>query len=117
MYTYARASSILNKAESIPPLSEVDFKAGAEGRRRQLLIEISRAPTELTKAIDELKTEDIASMLNRISDLFNSWYQEDQVIRDPDPGARAYKLHLVRGVRQVLAKGLMALGIKPLERI
>ncbi|PWV37019.1 MAG: arginine--tRNA ligase, partial [Desulfurococcaceae archaeon] len=72
---------------------------------------------ELTKAIDELKTEDIASMLNRISDLFNSWYQEDQVIRDPDPGARAYKLHLVRGVRQVLAKGLMALGIKPLERI
>ncbi len=117
MYTYARASSILNKAESIPPLNEVDFKAGAEGRRRQLLIEISRAPTELTKAIDELKTEDIASMLNRISDLFNSWYQEDQVIRDPDPGARAYKLHLVRGVRQVLAKGLMALGIKPLERI
>ncbi len=118
MYTYARASSILRKAGDIPPIDEIEFKAGAENlKRRQLLIEISRAPTELTKAIDELKPEDIASTLIRISDLFNSWYQEDQVLREPDPGVRAYKLHLVRGVKQVLGRGLVALGIEPLEKI
>ncbi|MDT7887965.1 MAG: arginine--tRNA ligase [Desulfurococcales archaeon] len=118
MYTYARASSILEKAGKIPGLDEVDYSAAEENqKRRQLLIEISRAPTTLTKAIDELKPEDIASMLIRISDLFNSWYQEDQVIREPNPGVRAYKVHLVRGVRQVLGKGLKALGINPIEKI
>jgi arginyl-tRNA synthetase len=118
MYTYARASGILEKVERIPGIDEIDFNAARENqKRRQLLIEISRAPSTLTKAIDELKPEDIASTLIRISDLFNSWYQEDQVIREPNQGARAYKIHLVRGVKIILSNGLRALGIKPLERI
>jgi len=118
MYTYARASSILEKAGAMPSLGEVDHRAAGENqKRRQILLEVARAPSAFTKAIDELKPEDIASTLIRISDLFNSWYQEDPVIREQDPGARAFKLHLVRGVRQVLGKGLEALGIKPLERI
>ncbi|MEM1611421.1 MAG: arginine--tRNA ligase [Sulfolobales archaeon] len=118
MYTYARASSILEKAGEKPSLDEVDYKAAEENqKRRQLLIEISRAPTIFTKAVDELKPEDIASELIKISDLFNSWYQEDPVIREPNPGARAYKIYLVRGVRQVLGIGLKALGITPLEKI
>jgi len=118
MYTYARASSILEKAGGIPGLGEVDHRA-SEGsqKRRQILLEISRAPSIFTKAIDELKPEDIASTLVRISDLFNSWYQEDPVIREQSPSVRAFKVHLVRGVRQVLRKGLEALGIRPLERI
>lgn len=118
MYTYARASGILEKIERIPGIDEIDFNAAKENqKRRQLLIEISRAPSTLTRAIDELKPEDIASTLIRISDLFNSWYQEDQVIREPNQGVRAYKIHLVRGVKIILSNGLRALGIKPLERI
>lgn len=118
MYTYARASSILEKAGERPSLDDIDYNAAEENqKRRQLLIEISRAPTIFTKAIDELKPEDIASELIKISDLFNSWYQEDPVIREPNLGARAYKIYLVRGVRQVLGIGLRALGITPLEKI
>jgi arginyl-tRNA synthetase len=118
MYTYARASSILEKAGERPSLDDIDYNAAEENqKRRQLLIEISRAPTIFTKAIDELKPEDIASELIKISDLFNSWYQEDPVIREPNLGARACKIYLVRGVRQVLGIGLRALGITPLEKI
>lgn len=118
MYTYARASSILEKAGDLPGLDEVDLRAGeANSKRRQLLIEILRAPGEITRAIDDLRPEDIASKLSKISDLFNSWYQEDQVLKEPDRGARAYKLHLVLGIKAVLGNGLRALGIEPLERI
>jgi len=118
MYTYARASSILEKVGRIPSLEEVDHRAAGESqKRRQILLEVAKAPSTFAKAIDELKPEDIASTLIRISDLFNSWYQEDPVVREQNPGARAFKVHLVRGVKLVIGKGLESLGIKPLERI
>lgn len=115
-YTHARASSILEKH------GPIDYALARpstleEGKRRDLLVEALRYPQVAAKAADDMAPEDLASYLLKLADQFNSWYQEDSVIHEPDPGARNAKACLVRLVKDVLHDGLMLLGVEPLERM
>ncbi len=115
-YTYARASSILRKHG---PVNYEAIRPGScnDPDRRRLLIEALRFPLTAAKAADDLAPEQLAVYLLRLADMFNSWYQKDTVIREPDPGARECKALLVELVRNVIGSGLDLLGIPVLERM
>ena len=115
-YTYARASSILRKHGPIN-YEAISPQACNDPDRRRLLIESLRYPMTAAKAADDLAPEQVAVYLLRLADMFNSWYQKDTVIREPDPGARECKALLVELVRNVLGSGLELLGIPVLERM
>ena len=115
-YTYARASSILRRHGPID-YEAVDPGACSGGKRRSLLLSTLRTPLVAAKAADDLAPEDLATHLLRLADEFNSWYQEDSVIHEPDAGARECKALLVWVFRGMLGLGLDLLGVPRLERM
>ncbi len=115
-YTHARAHGILAKHGPID-YESLDPIACSEARRRSLLVNALRYPLTAAKAADDMAPEDLASYLLDLADEFNSWYQVDTVIREPDVGARECKAMLVALVKDVLGHGLRLLGVPPLERM
>ncbi len=115
-YTHARAAGILAKHGPID-WQAVDPEACKEGGRRSLLIKTSRLPLVAAKAADDLAPEDLATYLLKLADQFNSWYQRDSVIHEPDKGARECKALIVYHFKENLALGLNLLGIPAPERM
>jgi arginyl-tRNA synthetase len=109
-YTYARAVGILSKHGPID-YQAADPRECGDPRRRGLMIEALRTPLVMAKAADDLAPEDLATHLLGLADRFNSWYQVESVIHDPDEGSRECKAALVELVRKSLEEGLGALGI------
>ncbi|MEB3845068.1 MAG: arginine--tRNA ligase [Desulfurococcales archaeon] len=116
-YTYARASSILRKLGANAQLQPPRRDACESPKRRELILQALRTPRVAAKAADDLAPEDLAVHLLKLADLFNSWYQEDPVIREPDVGARSCKTLIVYLVREALSLGLGLLGVPVLERM
>ncbi|MEM3831890.1 MAG: arginine--tRNA ligase [Sulfolobales archaeon] len=118
LYSRARALSILNKIGERPDPGEADYIEGCrDPLRRQLILELAKAPTIYAKAVEELSPEGVAVELIKISDLFNTWYQKDPVIHEQSKGLRAFKILMVEAVVSILSNGLKYLGIEPLDRI
>ncbi len=119
LYTYARANGILLKAKQLGIEPEnPDYRAANENsKRRRLIVQLSKFPRVVAKAADDMDPEILATYLLGVADVFNSWYVEDPVIHEQDPGKRSFKLLLVKAVRTVIGKGLRIMGIKPLERM
>ena len=115
-YTHARAAGILAKHGPID-WGSIDPGACGSGQVRRLLVEASRFPVVAAKAADDLAPWDLASYLLDLADDFNSWYQKDTVIHEPDPGARNCKALLVLHVKETVAAGLGLLGVPAPERM
>ncbi|MEM2055061.1 MAG: DALR anticodon-binding domain-containing protein, partial [Sulfolobales archaeon] len=60
---------------------------------------------------------DLVSYLNRLAEVFNSWYDTDPVIAEPDEELRNLKLVLVYGTKVVVENSFKLLGIDVVERI
>jgi len=115
-YTHARTAGILRKLGE-PRLDMADPGKCASGKRRRLLLHALRFPLTAAKAADDLAPEILAVYLLQLADMFNSWYQEDSVIREPEEGAKHCKAGLVLLVREALRKGLGLLGIDAPNRM
>ncbi len=123
LYTYARASGILRKAEELGIEHRVEklidgasFDKLCESSRRWRLVKlVAQLPEVFVDAVENLDPSKIAVYSLRLADEFNSWYDEDPVLRESDEGLRKAKLLLVHGVRRVLGNALRVLGIEPLE--
>lgn len=115
-YTHARACGIMNKHGEIN-YNAVNYDACGVEPRRHLLLEAMRYPVVAAKAADDMAPEDLAVYLLKLADEFNSWYQVDPVIREPDEGVRECKALIVEYFRQSLRHGLGLLGIPAPERM
>ncbi len=120
-YTHARASSILRKhQEKHGPIQwdNIDYNAVLENKKRAKLIKlISKYPQTQAKAADDLKPEILVEYINKLADTFNSWYQEDPVIHEPDPKKRNLKTAITYAVKIVIKNTLETLGIKAPPRM
>jgi len=125
LYTYARAVGIVRKAREagmdLDPeklLSIADYSFVYRSDRRWRLVKlVGSFPEVFAKSVQDLDPSQIASYLLRLADEFNSWYDEDPVLREPSEGVRAAKLLLTQAVARVVRNALMVLGIEPLERM
>ncbi len=117
-YAHARAHNILAKYGKPIDWSKVDYSAAeATPRRRKLVLLLAKWPTVAVKAADELRPELIVEYAGKLADEFNSFYQEDPVIKEPDEGVREFKLCLVYAVECTLKSVLSMLGIPAPERM
>lgn len=120
-YTYARAKSVLEKAESENiktwELSSQVQKSGVldnpPGEVEKLLY---RFPEIVERAGDEYEPHYIATYLFELAQTFNSFYGNNKIADNTDENA-PYKVALTKAVAQTIKNGLYLLGIEAPERL
>lgn len=110
-YAYARACSILMKAE------EADVTAAADESRSSNTCErlVSRFPEIVQRAVRELEPHHVAQYLLELAGAFNSWYAQEQILDGTD--AAAHKVAVTAAVARTLERGLWMLGIPSPEHM
>ncbi|HZY71402.1 MAG TPA: arginine--tRNA ligase [Thermoplasmata archaeon] len=112
-YAYARASSILRKAGTIPLTWTRRPSDLAAPEERALVRTISRLPGRVLYAAKGAHVHAIAGYAHDLAEEFNRFYQQVPVIRaGPE---RESRLALVQAARQTLANTLELLGLDSLE--
>jgi len=109
-YSYARATSILNKSKNqdkfnVPDLTPIELK---------LAKKISQFPDITCKACKTNNPSLIANYSYQLAQLFNEFYHSCPVIGSDE---EAFRLALIESLRQVLKNALKLLGIDVLEKM
>ncbi len=113
-YSYARASSLLRKAGVVR--AAADYYQLTEPIEQNILVILSQYQDQLKEAAVHYKPHLLCRYLLDLAQLFNEFYQKIRVISEDKKVMKA-RLNLVQGVRQVLANGLLNLGIDTLEEM
>jgi arginyl-tRNA synthetase len=113
-YTYVRANSIIEKAGVVPRLTNIP--SNIAGEEKELVLILGEYPEVIAKAAQDLRLEYITEYVNRLSLLFNSYYEKYPVLNS-EPGIREFRLNLVNAVRTVLGSAMEILGIPRLSRM
>ncbi|HLY77062.1 MAG TPA: arginine--tRNA ligase, partial [Thermoplasmata archaeon] len=115
-YSYARAGSILRKAEREAP--PYPFKPGALVAREEtdLVRTIARLPGIIEYVARTTHAHTVATYAYTLAESFNRFYQALPVMRAEEP-LRSSRLALVAATRQALGNTLDYLGVERLERM
>ena len=113
-YTYARSRAIVAKAreQGIEPRIAPDTVFGASETLVRL---ITRFPTVVAYATEDLQPHAIAHYLISIASAFNAWYAQEQILDGSDTVAQ--KVAIVEAFGNTIKKGLYLLGIPAPEKM
>ncbi len=111
LYTYARARSILRKADYKPKKFEIKK---INDKEKALIISLSAFPEIAEHAYSELNPSLIAHYSYNISQMFNEFYHSSQVIGSQEEN---FRLTLVSAFAYVLKNALSLLGIQVIEKM
>ncbi len=114
-YTYARAHSILRKAEKRP--ESPSYELLKEKLEQEIVLTLARFPDVFIEAADYLKPNLIADYANTLSDRFNTFYNAQRVIGVEPQGLSDARLALTNAVHIVLRNALSLIGIIAPERM
>ena len=118
LYTIVRIRSILRKAGA--DLSgKPDFSPfeSAEGKLKDLLRALAGFQDMIESASAELAPHKICAYIYQLSDTFNSFYHETQILKEEDPKMRKAYLELLSLTEQVLVTCTDLLGFSAPERM
>jgi len=116
LYTYARAKSILAKAE--PAIdSEIDFGALGEYEEIVLANSIINFDDLLQKAVIEMNPARVVLGLYEVAKAFNQFYHAQPVLSIEDETKKKARLAIVQAVSVVIKKGLSLLNIAVIEKM
>ncbi|MDH5815457.1 MAG: arginine--tRNA ligase [Candidatus Nezhaarchaeota archaeon] len=115
-YTYVRALGILRKS-GFTPTPNVDTSRLTHDYERELVIQMAKYPKIFIEAADELKPELLTNYLNQLSELFNSYYEKVNVIKEKDEETRKARLMLVYSIKTVIESCAKALNLKLAQRM
>lgn len=110
-YAYARACSILAKAEAEDSNGQI---TELDSNERSLARKISEYQEAVDRAMQELMPHHICNYLYELAQTFNRFYENSRIIGDERQGLR---LQLVKAYSQVLKSGLNILNIEAPEKI
>lgn len=135
LYSYARCAQIIAKAQSTVILSNAkdlsnhkdssatpqndgnfDPTLLQEEAERKILLHLASFADVVVKAAQEYKPNLIARYILELTQLFNRYYQQTQIIVE-DAALQAARVALVASVQQVLGNALHLLGIETVERM
>lgn len=111
LYTYARAKSILRKAEykrTTFAIKEIDEQ------EKNLLLQLANFPDVVEKAYSSSAPNLIANYAFSLSKKFSEFYHSHKVIKSKN---ETFRLSLVDAFSQVLKNALLLLQITPLEEM
>ncbi len=110
LYSYARASSIMRKAEAEKKFEIFDLKP----KELELVKKLLQFQEVVLGAYNSLNPSIIANYSYQLSKIFNEFYHDCPVIGSEE---EAFRLALVEAFRIVLRNSLDLLGIIPLEEM
>ncbi len=120
LYTYARAKSILRRADEAE-LAEVLDKESLkrlteeqEFALAKLLLDFGDAVSQAARANEPFM---VARHVSQLARMFNKYYNHVTILGTDDRQLRQARLALVTAVCKVLAGGLNLLGIQTVERM
>lgn len=116
-YSYARATSILAKANCEKQISSNIHKSLNDERERALLWKIAQFPEKVRKATQDQKPNIITDFCNELAKRFHNFYEYCPVIKASNEELKRARLSLVNAFVQVLKNALELIGIAPLERM
>ena len=111
LYSYARASSIMEKA---PPQQKKFEVNELEEKEIELVKKISMFPEAVLNAQKNLNPAIIANYSYQLAQTFNEFYHNSKVIGSEQ---EAFRLALVQSFRQTLKNSLSLLGIETLDEM
>lgn len=115
LYTYARASSILDRV-SDPKGKLVGALLNSESEVNLVTL-ISKFDLNVEKAVKMLAPKWIAHYSFELCEAFNKFYEKNRVLQVELEDLRASRIKLVRAFRNILKQSLDLLGIECLEKI
>jgi len=118
LYTYVRIQGILRKEQKVMETSssENDTHNQNEHDERQLLSEIVKFPETLIEMAKTFQPHVLVDYLNNLAGAFHSFYDRAPVLSAPIP-LREKRLELLRATAITMLRGLIILGMKPVEKM
>ncbi|MBI1754783.1 arginine--tRNA ligase [Candidatus Azambacteria bacterium] len=115
-YVYARAMSILRKAEKTISEADAAHTSITTQWEAKLIRRIARFPETIRECTAGDHPHILATYLNALAQDFNRFYNEDSVL-NAEGDTKTTRLLLVSSTAHVIKNGLHLLGIKTLERM
>ena len=115
-YSYARAASILRKAEREHPPYPFEAAALSTPEETDLIRAVARLPGTVDYVARTAHVHTMATYAYGLAEAFNRFYQSLPVLRAEEP-VRSSRLALVAATRQALGNALDYLGLERLERM
>jgi arginyl-tRNA synthetase len=117
LYTFARAMSILAKADRLDPALQVKGELLASESEIDLLTIMAKYDIAVEKAVNMLAPKWIAHYSFEACEAFNRFYEKNRVIQVEDANLRFARIRLVEAFSNVLKSALNLLGIDVLPKI
>ncbi len=114
-YAHARVCSIFARSDGSPFEDQPLMLDEPEERALGLML-LAYGPV-ITDVAASLEPHRLCQYLYRLSESYNSFYQQCPVLKTEDPAVRKSRLRLCDLVRRVLADGLDLLGIEAPQRM
>lgn len=118
MYTYARAKSILSKAEYFDNESlDLNLELLTESDEFSLIKDMYQYPEALVQAAEEYEPSIMLRKVSQLARSFNRFYHNTPILRTEDEQLKKARLALVYAVSIVIQNGLQLAGINTVERM
>lgn len=114
-YAYARAKSILRRAEGIG--KEVDYSKLASKEEFELVKTLDNFKNQILLALDKLEPSIVTRYTIEVAKAFNKFYNAHSILNLEDEVLKATRLKLVEASAQVIKNGLDLLGIDVVEKM
>jgi arginyl-tRNA synthetase len=112
-YTYARASSILEKASKTCHMND----APLEEQELELIKTISLFPEKINAAHDEYEPSIITRYILDLASAFNRFYHECKILNCEDEKIRENRIAITKATKEVLGTALHLICMQSPEKI
>ncbi|HOW89618.1 MAG TPA: arginine--tRNA ligase, partial [Elusimicrobiales bacterium] len=119
-YVHARICSIFNNAleKGVDPARGFDAaKLVLNEEERGLALKMMMMGKVLEACLRDWSPHQLTTYLSELSALFHSFYDKHKVLDPSAPEASAFRLFLLKGVKNVIASGLGLLGVSAPEKM
>lgn len=107
-YSYARAKSILRKAEDAESVSIENVKVTQI--ERDILHKLFQFREVCQRSTEKLKPNVLANYLYELSQLFNKFYNLSPIMKESDLSVQYFRLVILKQFTKTIKKGLQLLG-------
>ncbi|MGG7177069.1 arginine--tRNA ligase [Clostridium paraputrificum] len=114
-YSYARAKSILRRAEGVT--GEVDYSKLNSKEEFELVKTLENFNKQILLAIDKLEPSILTRYVIEVAKSFNKFYNAHSVLNLEDESLKATRLKLVEATCQVIKNGLDLIGLDVVEKM
>lgn len=116
-YTHARIRSVLRKAEQMGIVFEGEPMAELSPAEIELVKMLADYPLVVAQAGEAFSPAVVGAYVYDLAKLFNSYYHDNQIVKEENAGLRALRLKLCQQLSRTISLGMGLLGIEVPERM